>query len=517
MNKAFIRLLILAACLSSSNGPVFAQSSNAPAISQWVRLDAQNKLVYKALSKGDKIIDFSYAGYMGGGVSIPTVPVVMTLEPAPGDNSDLIQKAINKVSAMPLVKGFRGAILLKPGSYNCEKTLSVNASGVVVRGSGSGENGTVINMTGNRHTCFSVNGKVSDTAIGKQVSFAVPYVPAGALVVPFSDAAEFTVGDTIRITRPVTNEWIRYMGMDTLVRDGKKQTWVIGDIEVKRVIRRIRGNSVTLDVPLADSYDATYMGPGGAKITRVKATGEINQVGFENFRIFCEPKTVSLQEGYHSAFNLRGVANAWIRNVDLFNTFNSVMVSGRQSTVDRVNIYHDATTVGAAKPADLHGNGPQILFNKIYIKGENLFFFATGPKVNGPIVLLNCLFEGNGWIQPHQRWATAVLVDNCQVPQGGIDFMNRGIMGSGHGWTIGWAVAWNSAAKTFLNQMPPGAANWVIGSTGERQFRAMPFYEKPFLPEGIFDSHSKRVTPSSLYLAQLAERLGKQALKNIGY
>jgi len=37
------------------------------------------------------------------------------------------------------------------------------------------------------------------------------------------------------------------------------------------------------------------------------------------------------------------------------------------------------------------------------------------------------------------------------------------------------------------------------------------------LPEGIYDSPNVPVTPSSLYLAQLAERLGKQALLNIGY
>lgn len=95
--------------------------------------------------------------------------------------------------------------------------------------------------------------------------------------------------------------------------------------------------------------------------------------------------------------------------------------------------------------------------------------------------------------------------------------MNRGSMGSGHGWAIGWAVAWNSTAKSFLNQLPPGTANWVIGSTGEKQKRAIPFKQDPDLPEGIYDSHGSLVAPASLYLAQLKERLGKAALKNIGY
>jgi hypothetical protein len=43
-----------------------------------------------------------------------------------------------------------------------------------------------------------------------------------------------------------------------------------------------------------------------------------------------------------------------------------------------------------------------------------------------------------------------------------------------------------------------------------------PFGTQPNLAEGIADSHGTHVTPESLYLAQLAERLGPQTLKNIG-
>jgi hypothetical protein len=50
--------------------------------------------------------------------------------------------------------------------------------------------------------------------------------------------AAFAVGDTIRITRKITDEWIQFMGMDQLVRDGKKQTWVSGDITTERVIKK---------------------------------------------------------------------------------------------------------------------------------------------------------------------------------------------------------------------------------------------------------------------------------------
>src|SRR5512140_3083707 len=59
------------------------------------------KLVYVADSLGNKIPDFSNAGYKGGGVSLPYVAIKKTLWPVRGDNSASIQAAIDSVSALP--------------------------------------------------------------------------------------------------------------------------------------------------------------------------------------------------------------------------------------------------------------------------------------------------------------------------------------------------------------------------------------------------------------------------------
>ena len=168
-------------------------------------------------------------------------------------------------------------------------------------------------------------------------------------------------------------------------------------------------------------------------------------------------------------------------------------------------------------PAEFAPNATQILLDRCSVEGDNIWFVATGARVPGPIVLLNCRFKGKGNIEGHHRWTTGMLVDNCQVPEGGINFMNRGSMGSGHGWGMAWAVAWNCTAKFYVNQRPPGTYNWVIGSVGESRLQARPFDKAPFLPEGTFDAHGTRVSPGSLYLSQLKERLGSQALDNIGY
>ena len=109
-------------------------------------------------------------------------------------------------------------------------------------------------------------------------------------------------------------------------------------------------------------------------------------------------------------------------------------------------------------------------------------------------------------VQPHMRWATGLLSDNVSVPQGTIDYINRGSDGSGHGWAIGFGVVWNSSATLTMMQ-PPGSENWAIGTTGT--------FAKT--DTGMVDSPGKPVVPKSLYLAQLCERLGPQAIANIGY
>ena len=106
---------------------------------------AGGKLVYVPDSLGNKIPDFSNAGYKGGGVAIPYVTIKETVWPVRGDNSTNIQAAIDRVSSLPLdASGFRGTVLLKMGYYNLEKPLYIKASGVVLRGEGMGETGTIL-------------------------------------------------------------------------------------------------------------------------------------------------------------------------------------------------------------------------------------------------------------------------------------------------------------------------------------------------------------------------------------
>src|SRR5690242_16988683 len=139
------------------------QSLPAARKSTWVFYNGKGRLAYKTLKRGDRIMDFSYAGYRGGGVPIPSPAVRVMVHPVQGDNTAAIQEAIDNVSGMAEKNGFRGAVLLAPGSYACSGTLRITTGGVVLRGSGEGKSGTVIRMTGRPHLCISVRGYASFT------------------------------------------------------------------------------------------------------------------------------------------------------------------------------------------------------------------------------------------------------------------------------------------------------------------------------------------------------------------
>lgn len=505
-----------------------AAGSARAASSQWVRLSEASRLVYWTTERGDRVMDFSHAGYRGGGVALPEVPVVETVQPSGGeDDAAVIQAAIDRVAAMPLRDGFRGTVLLAPGRYRCPRTITIGADGVVLRGSGSGASAgevSTLELTGEPHPAVVVRratagrGPTVPDETGVATRIAQEYVPSGAAAFEVADATGFAVGDPVLIRRTVTDEWIRFMGMHDLVRDGRPQTWLrVGShTTTERTIAAVAGRRITLDVPLAEAFDTRHTGPAGVAVLKIVPPARVARVGLEHLHILAPRQEISHSQPHFTALRLNG-EDCWVRDVVCDETMNSVGVSGRRHTLERVRVRRQAKHQGASKPAEFAPNASQVLLDRCAVEADNVWFVATGAGVAGPIVILNGEFTGASRAESHQRWSTGILFDNCRAPAGGIELRNRGSMGSGHGWSMGWGVIWNCVAKDYLVQDPPGARNWIIGSTGQRKAAPRPFGTGPELPGGTDDSPGVPVEPKSLYLAQLAERLGPDALRALGY
>src|SRR6185436_2087852 len=169
------------------------QLAMAPAVLAQTRATAQDldptvsrvypgpsgRLVYVPDEQGNTIHDASHAGYRGGGVAIPTAPVRETIWPVAGDNTEHIQAAIDKVSARPLdAGGFRGTVLLRAGYYRVVGPLRIKASGVVLRGEGMGDTGTILIATGTGRPAAPAGGAAAVPAGAAPAAPAAP--PAGA-------------------------------------------------------------------------------------------------------------------------------------------------------------------------------------------------------------------------------------------------------------------------------------------------------------------------------------------------
>jgi hypothetical protein len=503
----------------------------AQGTSKWVYPGDAQRLHYAVDARGNRIMDFSHAGYEAGGVPIPTVRVMRTVTPVAGDNTARIQSAIDEVSRLEADRaGFRGAVQLHPGTYEVAGPLRIAASGVVLRGSGTGgtgDKGTAIQVTGPPHRFLDISGTGSWQEQGQPVAITDAYVPSGADAFEVSSTSGLKTGDTILVQRPVTEAWIRFMQMDTLTRDGKPQVWINpgSSHNADRVITSISGRRVTVDVPLSDSYDAAYLRPFGASVVRYRFPGRIEQVGFENMRVTVPARDVPITQGQYTLLRMSAVSDAWVRDVVVENTHNTITIahSARRLTLESVHVRHDVPFSGAASPADFAISGTQVLLHRSSVSGKRVWPVVTQAGVTGPNVVLHFKADEAG-VAPHQRWATGLLVDSSEFTNGterrpGLAFSNREHAGSGHGWSAGWSVAWNVKTDVLLVQQPPGAKNWCIGCTGRHAtilWHGNPIAVPP-IPSETFESPGVAVRPASLYLAQLKDRLGAAALRNIGY
>ena len=194
------------------------RAQDIPPTTSLVYPGTDGRLVYVSDSLGNKIPDFSNAGYKGGGVAIPYVPNKVTVWPVLGDNSDNIQAAIDKVSALPLdASGFRCAVLLKIGTYNLEKPVTIKASGVVLRGEGMSEIGTIlIGKIPKDRQAYGRGGLVNitgPTAIAPledtKQAITDKYVPVGARSFNVVSAKGFKVGDKVLVRRIGNQDWIK--------------------------------------------------------------------------------------------------------------------------------------------------------------------------------------------------------------------------------------------------------------------------------------------------------------------
>ena len=241
--------------------------------------------MYAPDSLGNRIPDFSYCGYRAGEQALPLVAIRVVVPVQAGDATARIQAALDYVAGLPVGKdGFRGAVLLQRGKYEVAGRLLLRASGVVLRGSGMGPDGTTVIGTGySRDNLITVAGR-NDRKLEAAQPITDDYVPVNARTMRVANPSAFKVGDRVRVQRPSTAAWIQKLGTQSFGGGESALGWKPGqrDLFWDRQVVAIDAAGLTLDAPITTALDKTY---GGGTVAHATWPGLLTQVGVENLQL----------------------------------------------------------------------------------------------------------------------------------------------------------------------------------------------------------------------------------------
>lgn len=503
-----------------------ADDVEAALTSPLVSMGSSGRLVYSKYAnrgstlKSNRLPDFSFAGFRGGGVRIPDVPTVMTLSPQAGDNRSRIQAALDELAKRaPDANGFRGALLLEKGRYDVSDTLKIPKDGIVLRGAGQDASGTVLVATAKKaYTLLDTKGGVGAPEVaGTRTRITTAFVPVGAQTFEVKSSTSFKPGDSVVVLRTPNKKWISDLKMEPY-------GWTPEYFEVphERTVVAISGNQITVDIPLVDALEDQY---GGGYLYRSNLQ-RTRHIGVEDLRLESIYASETDENHGWDAVKLDGVTDSWARRITV-QYFGYAAVKVRGSTFvtvqDAACLDPKSLIEGGRRYPFVVADSTGVLFQRLFVRGGR-HSFVSHSRVPGPNVWLDALaLQSHTDDGPHHRWATGLLFDNTR--SSALHVQNRKKSGTGHGWSGAQVLFYNAMATSssagtpwswsaapapgsLICDAPMGAMNYAIGCVGSKNEGTW----APEEPFGIWQSHGKPVAPRSLYLAQLKDRLGKHAV-----
>jgi hypothetical protein len=359
------------------------------------------------------------------------------------------------------------------------------------------------------------------------------YVPVGATIFSVVSAKNFKKGDKVLVRRMGNQDWIKAIGQDT-VSVGRHR-WQPFAIPYDRVITDIKGNMITIDAPVFTAIETRW---GGGEIVKYDDS-RIEQVGIENLRgvseydpsvrtkaygnmdrpSFDDPdiryegeEYFSDENHYFNFINISNAKNVWVRNMSALHFAGSVVQSNAGTkwiTVQDCESREPVSIRLGARRFTFQMNGQFSLVQRCFSQKGRHSFVLQGPESSG-----NVFFDCNAvnpysTSEPHNRWVNGVLYDNVKAPLTARFWKDISI-----GWAGANIVFWNCEGD-FLIQSPPTAKNYSFGHIGVNAVIFNTPLQDLSKPRGHIESLDRHVTPRSLYLTQLKERLGEEAVKNI--
>jgi hypothetical protein len=450
-------------------------------------------------SLGNRIPDFSHCGYRASNEPLPEVAVKLTVPAVKGDAAPYIREAIRRVSALPLDgNGFRGAVLLQKGDYSISGSIKIDASGVVLRGSGI-ENTRLIAAGKDRRTLICIEGK-NNPEIGTDTSYiADNYVPVGSMELHIAEKNPFRAGDKVLIVRPSVKKWISALGTAHFGGGISALGWKPGEHNIlwDRTILSVEGNKIVIDAPITTALDKKF---GGAYILPYRWTGRIENSGVENMEIISEYNKDNPKDEAHcwTAISIAGAADAWVRNI-VFRHFAGsatlIQETAKRITIENCKSLSPVSEIGGQRRYAFYTMGQQCLFQRLYSE-YGYHDFATGlcSSLNAFVQCTAYLpYSYSGAVN---SWSSGILFDIVNIDGNALRYANLGQDNLGAGWNAANSVFWQCSPSRMECFAPPTAMNWAFGSWSE------------FSGDGYWEDSNNHIQPRSLFYEQLQKRLG---------
>ncbi len=422
-------------------------------------------LVCAPISVAQPAIDFSFAGYGGGGVPAPYVDAAISVRPSGGDDTALLQAALDHVAATRV----RGALVLKPGRYRVGGHLEMRASRVVLRGSP----GTTIIATGTSRRTLIEIGNLANPKADKPIDIADDTVPAGGRTFTLQSVGGLQPGDHIVITRPSTAAWISALQMTGLKGTYAKQRldWAPGSRNLiwDRTIESVDAASkqITVDAPITTALDRRY---GGGTVAKVQSDLPVSDIGIEQIILESQFDHARPSDEDHSwiAISLDRVEDAFVRKVTAIHFAGSAVRVGqraRRVTVEGCDSKSPVSEPAGYRRQSFLVEGQQVLVRQCTSE-QGMNDFASGLLAGGPNVFLDdTAISALGASGSFESWASGVLYERVHVDGAGIALTNDSSRAEGAGWTAANSVVWNSNARAVEARGPEGAENIVDRSS----------------------------------------------------
>jgi len=364
--------------------------------------------------------DFSYAGYDYSENPIPDISTwevfdVTNYGAFPNDNQyddAQVQDAIDAA-----VANGRGVVLFPAGKFEFSppdflNTIRIRGSNVVLKGAGSGVDGTelfVENMNvGNWKFEFKANGSENGTRITQITDFA----QRETFEISVASTANLSPGDKIQLISENSSAFaVDYFGDRTLLPEW---TVINSNFEMKEIhtIQSICGNTLTLREPLhltikpdlGDFYVNTYNHISENGIEDIRFTG-----GWEVYpETFRHHKNTIHDYGWQGV-RIRNVANGWVKNC-VFKSWNRAISLNRCSmfTIQDSEFTGKKGHFGPATNSTYGALIKNCVDNTGNHHGPSISNYSSG------VVYLNYQMDGDQRVDAHGKSPYANLYDNVK-------------------------------------------------------------------------------------------------------